>query len=95
MLVAILLCFSLPDAVDSRWESSLKMWSNKEEANPSDGSVGTRWAVLIAGSSGFWNYRHQVEFFLIPCFITHRFGTFIRRDFEGRWQRKSCFSRCD
>ncbi|PKI72502.1 hypothetical protein CRG98_007105, partial [Punica granatum] len=22
-------------------------------------SVETRWAVLIAGSSGFWNYRHQ------------------------------------
>ncbi|QCE16415.1 legumain [Vigna unguiculata] len=20
---------------------------------------GTRWAVLIAGSNGYWNYRHQ------------------------------------
>ncbi|XP_052210190.1 vacuolar-processing enzyme [Diospyros lotus] len=26
-----------------------------------DGSVGTRWAVLIAGSSGYWNYRHQAD----------------------------------
>ncbi|XP_021907670.1 vacuolar-processing enzyme-like [Carica papaya] len=26
-----------------------------------DDSVGTRWAVLIAGSSGFWNYRHQAD----------------------------------
>uniref|UniRef100_A0A7N0V896 Legumain prodomain domain-containing protein n=1 Tax=Kalanchoe fedtschenkoi TaxID=63787 RepID=A0A7N0V896_KALFE len=27
-----------------------------------DDSVGTRWAVLIAGSNGYWNYRHQVYF---------------------------------
>lgn len=25
-----------------------------------DAAVGTRWAVLIAGSNGYWNYRHQV-----------------------------------
>ncbi|GAA0154302.1 hypothetical protein LIER_44112 [Lithospermum erythrorhizon] len=25
----------------------------------SDDRVGTRWAVLIAGSNGYWNYRHQ------------------------------------
>ncbi|PKI34715.1 hypothetical protein CRG98_044893, partial [Punica granatum] len=24
-----------------------------------DDSVGTRWAILIAGSNGYWNYRHQ------------------------------------
>ncbi|KAF7139462.1 hypothetical protein RHSIM_Rhsim07G0143700 [Rhododendron simsii] len=24
-------------------------------------AVGTRWAVLIAGSSGYWNYRHQAD----------------------------------
>jgi glycosylphosphatidylinositol transamidase (GPIT) subunit GPI8 len=23
--------------------------------------IGTRWAVLIAGSKGFENYRHQVS----------------------------------
>ncbi|KAF9613381.1 hypothetical protein IFM89_007459 [Coptis chinensis] len=26
-----------------------------------DDGVGTRWAVLIAGSSGYWNYRHQAD----------------------------------
>ncbi|CAM8952815.1 unnamed protein product [Rhodiola kirilowii] len=26
-----------------------------------DDSVGTRWAVLIAGSNGYWNYRHQAD----------------------------------
>ncbi|KAF3952651.1 hypothetical protein CMV_021815 [Castanea mollissima] len=24
-----------------------------------DDSSGTKWAVLIAGSNGYWNYRHQ------------------------------------
>ncbi|KAL2544966.1 Vacuolar-proCES [Forsythia ovata] len=24
-------------------------------------SVGTRWAVLLAGSTGYWNYRHQAD----------------------------------
>ncbi|KAE8099992.1 hypothetical protein FH972_017931 [Carpinus fangiana] len=26
-----------------------------------DGTAGTRWAVLIAGSNGYWNYRHQAD----------------------------------
>ncbi|XP_010244352.1 PREDICTED: vacuolar-processing enzyme-like [Nelumbo nucifera] len=26
-----------------------------------DDSAGTRWAVLIAGSNGYWNYRHQAD----------------------------------
>ncbi|KAF5748299.1 vacuolar-processing enzyme-like [Tripterygium wilfordii] len=26
-----------------------------------DDSTGTRWAVLIAGSNGYWNYRHQAD----------------------------------
>ncbi|KAG9455581.1 hypothetical protein H6P81_000089 [Aristolochia fimbriata] len=26
-----------------------------------DGFAGTRWAVLVAGSSGYWNYRHQAD----------------------------------
>lgn len=29
-------------------------------AEGNDDSVGTKWAVLLAGSSGYWNYRHQV-----------------------------------
>ncbi|KAG2249936.1 hypothetical protein Bca52824_089564 [Brassica carinata] len=27
----------------------------------SSSSAGTRWAVLVAGSSGYWNYRHQAD----------------------------------
>lgn len=26
-----------------------------------DDSLGTRWAVLLAGSNGYWNYRHQAD----------------------------------
>jgi legumain len=26
-----------------------------------DANVGTRWAVLLAGSNGYWNYRHQAD----------------------------------
>ncbi|KAJ4959061.1 hypothetical protein NE237_026172 [Protea cynaroides] len=29
--------------------------------NEDHDSVGTRWAVLIAGSNGYWNYRHQAD----------------------------------
>ncbi|KAJ0601708.1 putative legumain protein [Helianthus annuus] len=31
------------------------------EKSHSDDSVGTRWAVLLAGSNGYWNYRHQSD----------------------------------
>lgn len=30
------------------------------DAGAGDDSVGAKWAVLFAGSSGYWNYRHQV-----------------------------------
>lgn len=32
-----------------------------EVAGDGDDVVGTRWAVLIAGSNGYWNYRHQAD----------------------------------
>ncbi|XP_027180211.1 vacuolar-processing enzyme-like [Coffea eugenioides] len=33
----------------------------KERSDAGGDSVGTRWAVLIAGSNGYWNYRHQAD----------------------------------
>ena len=33
-----------------------------------DDSFGTKWAVLIANSNGYWNYRHQVILFLFIYF---------------------------
>ncbi|KAL5697447.1 legumain [Ranunculus cassubicifolius] len=59
--VAILLLFSIL-AVDCRnlADDVLRLPSdflNKAD----DDSVGTRWAVLVAGSNGYWNYRHQAD----------------------------------
>ncbi|XP_048319871.2 legumain [Ziziphus jujuba] len=45
-----------------RWESAIRMPVEKDdEARDGDQDVGTRWAVLVAGSSGFGNYRHQAD----------------------------------
>lgn len=38
------------------WESVIRMPSEED-----DGEVGTRWAILVAGSSGYGNYRHQAD----------------------------------
>lgn len=38
------------------WDGKIVMPTNEEE----EGEQGTRWAILIAGSAGYWNYRHQV-----------------------------------
>nr|QCW05332.1 asparaginyl endopeptidase 3 [Viola philippica] len=38
--------------------------NNKNKNDKNDNGVdstGTRWAVLIAGSNGYWNYRHQAD----------------------------------
>lgn len=64
-------------AVESRYvkEDVLKLPSEASKffhggADDTDGdSVGTRWAVLIAGSNGYWNYRHQVNFFIKHTFL--------------------------
>jgi len=32
---------------------------------------GTRWALLIAGSNGYWNYRHQVIHAPHHIFFSH------------------------
>ncbi|PNX61282.1 vacuolar-processing enzyme-like protein, partial [Trifolium pratense] len=29
------------------------------EPENDDNVQGTRWAILLAGSNGYWNYRHQ------------------------------------
>ncbi|XP_030945423.1 legumain isoform X2 [Quercus lobata] len=45
----------------NRWESGIRMPTEKDDAEDVDGEVGTRWAVLVAGSSGYGNYRHQAD----------------------------------
>ncbi|KAF5741617.1 vacuolar-processing enzyme-like [Tripterygium wilfordii] len=41
---------------------SIKSDSSQSEIDHKDGKIkGRRWAVLVAGSSGYWNYRHQAD----------------------------------
>lgn len=45
-----------------RWQPGIKLPTEPDDV---DGEVvGTRWAVLVAGSSGYANYRHQVSLLL-------------------------------
>ncbi|XP_062074079.1 vacuolar-processing enzyme [Humulus lupulus] len=47
----------------ARWESTIRMPTEKvdEAEEDSEGETGTRWAILVAGSSGYGNYRHQAD----------------------------------
>lgn len=47
------------DGARRDWDSLLKM-PTKNVDDDSD-RIGTHWAVLLAGSSGYWNYRHQAD----------------------------------
>ncbi|KAK8931262.1 hypothetical protein KSP39_PZI016108 [Platanthera zijinensis] len=61
--LAALLFFS-PFPVNARLDPVLRLpseFSGNLRSAGEDDSVGTRWAVLIAGSSGFGNYRHQAD----------------------------------
>ncbi|XXG45956.1 hypothetical protein AAC387_Pa02g0907 [Persea americana] len=60
----LLLVFLLPfSSAGSRLFDFLKLPSDGKDliGGGDDDSVGTKWAVLIAGSSGYWNYRHQAD----------------------------------
>ncbi|KAF5478450.1 hypothetical protein F2P56_005009 [Juglans regia] len=43
------------------WDSSIRMPTEKDEPEDPDKELGTRWAVLVAGSSSYGNYRHQAD----------------------------------
>lgn len=65
LLVLVFLYVLLFYSADSRKPQVLHDTGSSE-----DGAKGTRWAVLIAGSSYYYNYRHQVFdlFFYIKIF---------------------------
>lgn len=44
------------------WAPEIRMPTEETAEGQSEEDVtGTRWAVLVAGSSGYGNYRHQVR----------------------------------
>ncbi|CAH8313056.1 unnamed protein product [Eruca vesicaria subsp. sativa] len=44
-----------------RFEPKILMPTEKAKSTEQEDTIGTRWAVLIAGSSGYGNYRHQAD----------------------------------
>lgn len=42
------------------WDSTIRLPSEKGKPEDVDKQSGTTWAVLVAGSNGYGNYRHQV-----------------------------------
>ncbi|XWS38517.1 hypothetical protein CRYUN_Cryun19dG0138100 [Craigia yunnanensis] len=46
----------------NQWESGIRLPTEEDEPQDiDDHQLGTRWAVLVAGSSGYENYRHQAD----------------------------------
>ncbi|XWS61935.1 hypothetical protein CRYUN_Cryun07bG0167600 [Craigia yunnanensis] len=46
----------------NQWESGIQLPTEKDEPQDiDDQQLGTRWAVLVAGSAGYGNYRHQAD----------------------------------
>jgi hypothetical protein len=62
LLLALLLAFCVASGLGRNlsWDDKIVMPTEAEEEEDK-GEQGTRWAVLIAGSAGYWNYRHQVR----------------------------------
>lgn len=64
LAAGVLLLLLLSVLASAREATYLKLPSElPEESSTGEGddSAGTRWAVLIAGSNGYWNYRHQAD----------------------------------
>ncbi|XP_072983444.1 asparaginyl endopeptidase Rep2 [Typha latifolia] len=65
MLIAISLLRKESSArVLGDWDPAIRMPSERvgvEGSEAEDDEIGTRWAVLVAGSSGYGNYRHQAD----------------------------------
>ncbi|KAI4380877.1 hypothetical protein MLD38_007016 [Melastoma candidum] len=64
-LVVVLLLAGIASGGRRAGDGFIRLPSDSESGflgrKPGDGSSGTRWAVLIAGSNGYWNYRHQAD----------------------------------
>ncbi|XP_057248650.1 vacuolar-processing enzyme [Beta vulgaris subsp. vulgaris] len=64
--VPLILFLLLSSLVESRqiFDDFLRLPSDHDfprSNDVDDDQIGTRWAVLIAGSNGYWNYRHQAD----------------------------------
>ncbi|KAL3566414.1 hypothetical protein D5086_031829 [Populus alba] len=44
-----------------RLPSEASRFFHNDDNSDDDSTAGTRWAILLAGSNGYWNYRHQAD----------------------------------
>lgn len=74
---SLLLCTTTSASiVDESWDGKIVMPT--EQAGAEKEAVkeqGQRWAILVAGSSGYGNYRHQVG----PNTLCHKNANFVIR----------------
>lgn len=74
LLVLVVVLFTGVQAARfNQRDSAILLPSEKQEppAEEVGEPVGTRWAVLVAGSSGYANYRHQVYISFIILFLRY------------------------
>lgn len=58
-----------------RFEPKILMPTEKAKlADQDEDGIGTRWAVLVAGSSGYGNYRHQVHIYIYTYLYSYIFS---------------------
>lgn len=60
LLLLLLLLLMVRTESRGRFEPKILMPTEKAKSTEQEDTIGTRWAVLIAGSNGYGNYRHQV-----------------------------------
>jgi glycosylphosphatidylinositol transamidase (GPIT) subunit GPI8 len=61
LLFGVQLLVLVAAVAGTRWQDFLRLPSESASEDDDAAAVGTRWAVLIAGSNGYYNYRHQVK----------------------------------
>lgn len=89
-------------AKKGEWDPVIRMPGEKEPAatrggedKEEDDGVGTRWAVLVAGSNGYGNYRHQVcmcfRVLLRSQIDLRAWNVILLRNYSGRIKLASNF----
>ncbi len=64
LILAILIVVAAAGRQAGIWDGKIMMPIATDEDQGSESAAGVRWAVLLAGSAGYGNYRHQVVFAL-------------------------------